>query len=162
MVYLKNLIINKIPLPYEIFIMTKIKCSYLGDFNCEAIHLQSGTCIKTDAPLDHCGKGLSFSPTDLLATSLGSCLITIMAIKATSKGIDLKGIYLNIEKSMAQHGDRKIKELKIDIFIPKTFTNKTINFLKKASEDCPVRRNLSKEIDIKIHWEKAPQKEQLF
>ena len=55
--------------------MSKIKCFYLGDLKCEAKHLQSGNNIKTDAPLDHCGKGENFSPTDLLATSLGTCLL---------------------------------------------------------------------------------------
>ena len=132
--------------------MTKVKCSYLGDLNCEAIHLQSGTLIKTDAPLDHCGKGESFSPTDLLATSLGTCLLTIMAIKAKSKRIDMEGIYLNIEKHMTHNNERKIKKLIIDIFIPESTSNETINFLKKASQDCPVTRNLSQEIDIKISW----------
>ena len=132
--------------------MTKIKCSYLGDLKCEAIHLNSGNSIKTDAPLDHYGNGESFSPTDLLATSLGTCLLTIMAIKAKAKGFDLEGIYLNIEKIMTQNRERKIKELIIDIFIPKTTLNETIDFLKKASQDCPVTRNLSKEIDIKISW----------
>ena len=74
--------------------MTKVKCSYLGNLNCKAIHLQSGNLIRTDAPLDHCGKGESFSPTDwFLATSSGTCLLTIMAIRAKSKGFDLKGIY---------------------------------------------------------------------
>ena len=101
--------------------MTKIKCSYLGDLNCDAVHLQSGIRIKKDAPLDHCGKGESFSPTDLLATSLGTCIL-------------------------------KIEELIIDIFIPETTSNLTIDFLKKASKDCPVRRNLSDEIKIKIIW----------
>ena len=114
--------------------MTKVKCSYLGNLNCEAIHLQSGSLIRTDAPLDHCGKGESFSPTDLLATSLGTCLLTIMAIKAKSKGFDLKGIYLNIEKVMTQNSERKIKELIIDIFIPESTSNETIDFLKKASK----------------------------
>ena len=132
--------------------MSNVKCSYLGNLNCEAIHLQSGNRIRTDAPLDHCGKGESFSPTDLLATSLGTCLLTIMAIKAKAKGYDLGGIYLNVEKLMTQNNERKIKELIIDIFIPKTMCNETINFLKKASEDCPVTRNLSQEIDIKISW----------
>ena len=132
--------------------MTKVKCSYLGDLNCEAIHLQSGSRIKTDAPIDHCGKGENFSPTDLLATSLGTCLLTIMAIKAISNGFDLEGIYLNIEKIMTQHNERKIKELIIDIFIPGATSKETINFLKKASQDCPVTRNLSHEIDIKITW----------
>ena len=133
--------------------MSKIKCSYLGDLNCEAIHQQSGSRIKTDAPLDHFGKGKCFSPTDLLATSLGTCLLTIMAIKAKSKGFELEDIYLNIEKLMTQNNERKIKKLIIDIFIPESTSNKTINFLKKASEDCPVLRNLSQEIDIKISWQ---------
>ena len=132
--------------------MTKVKCFYLGNLNCEAIHIQSGSLIKTDAPLDHCGKGENFSPTDLLATSLGTCLLTIMAIKAKSNGFELEGIYLNIEKLMTQNSERKIKELIIDIFIPERASDETINFLKKASEDCPVTRNLSQEIDIKISW----------
>ncbi len=132
--------------------MTKLKCHYLGDLNCEAIHLQSGTLVKTDAPLDHFGKGEYFSPTDLLATSLGTCLLTIMAIKAKSKGFNLEGIYLNIEKLMTKNNERKIKELIIDIFIPVSYSNGTIDFLKEASADCPVTRNLSKEIDIKISW----------
>ena len=132
--------------------MTKVKCSYLGKLNCEAIHEQSGSLIKTDAPLDHCGKGESFSPTDLLATSLGTCLLTIMAIKAKSKGIDLGNIYLNIEKLMTHNNDRKIKQLIIDIFIPNSTSKGTIDFLKEASDDCPVTRSLSQEIDIKISW----------
>ena len=132
--------------------MTKIKCSYLGDLNCEAVHLQSGSFIKTEAPLDHCGKGESFSPTDLLATSLGTCLLTIMAIKAKSKGFDLEDIHLNIEKIMTKNSDRKIKELIINIFIPECKSNETIDFLKEASKECPVTRNLSQEIDIKISW----------
>ena len=72
--------------------------------------------------------------------------------QAKSKGFDLKGIYLNIEKLMTQNSERKIKELIIDIFIPESTSNETINFLKKASKECPVTRNLSQEIDIKICW----------
>ncbi|KGG11063.1 putative stresss-induced protein OsmC [Prochlorococcus marinus str. MIT 9401] len=75
-----------------------------------------------------------------------------MAIKAKSKGFDLKGIYLNIEKVMTQNSARKIKELIINIFIPESTSNETIEFLKKASQECPVTRNLSQEIDIKISW----------
>ena len=108
--------------------MTKVKCSYLGDLNCEAIHLQSGSILKTDAPLDHFGKGESFSPTDLLATSLGTCLLTIMAIKAKSKGFELEGIYLHIEKLMTQNSERKIQQLIIDIFIPEYTSYETIDF----------------------------------
>ena len=75
-----------------------------------------------------------------------------MAIKAKMKGFDLKGIYLNIEKIMTQNSERKIKELIIDIFIPESTSNETIDFLKRASKECPVTRNLSQEIDIKISW----------
>ena len=132
--------------------MGKIKCSYLGDLKCEAKHLQSGTLIKTDAPIDHCGKGENFSPTDLLATSLGSCLLTIMSIKARSNGWELKNIYLDIEKIMTKNKERKIAQLKIDIYIPYDLSKEKINFIKNASEDCPVTRNLSESLDIKINW----------
>ena len=132
--------------------MSKITCSYLGDLKCEAKHLQSGNLITTDAPIDHCGKGENFSPTDLLATSLGSCLLTIMSIKARSNGWELKNIYLDIEKIMTKNKERKIAQLKIDIYIPDDLSKEKIDFIKNASEDCPVTRNLSESLDIIINW----------
>ncbi len=132
--------------------MSKITCSYLGDLKCEAKHLQSGNIITTDAPIDHCGKGENFSPTDLLATSLGSCLLTIMSIKARSNGWELKNIYLDIEKIMTKNKERRISQLKIDIYIPDDLSNEKINFIKNASEDCPVTRNLSESLEIKVNW----------
>ena len=132
--------------------MSKIKCSYIGDLKCEAKHLQSGNLITTDAPLDHCGKGENFSPTDLLATSLGSCLLTIMSIKARSNGWELSNIYLDIEKIMTKNEERKIEQLIIDIYIPKNLTNEKIDLIKNASKDCPVTRNLSESLDLKINW----------
>ena len=132
--------------------MSKITCSYLGDLKCEAKHLQSGNLITTDAPIDHCGKGENFSPTDLLATSLGSCLLTIMSIKARSNGWELKNIYLDIEKIMTKNKERKIAQLKIDIYIPDDLSKEKIDFIKNASKDCPVTRNLSDSLDIQINW----------
>ena len=132
--------------------MSKIKCSYLGDLKCEAKHIQSGNLITTDAPLDHCGKGENFSPTDLLATSLGSCLLTIMSIKARSNGWELKKIYLDIEKIMTKNKERKIAQLKIDIYIPDDLSKEKIDFIKNASEDCPVTRNLSESLDLQVNW----------
>ena len=134
--------------------MSKIKCSYLGDLKCEARHLQSGKLIKTDAPLDHCGKGENFSPTDLLATSLGSCILTIMAIKARSNGWELENIYLNIEKIMTKNKERKIKQLIIDIYFSEDLSKDNLDFIKNASKDCPVTRNLSDSLDIQINWHK--------
>ena len=132
--------------------MSKITCSYLGDLKCEAKHLQSGNIIRTDAPKDHCGKGENFSPTDLLATSLGSCLLTIMSIKARSNGWELKNIYLDIEKIMTKNKERRIAQLKIDIYIPDDLSKDKIDFIKNASEDCPVTRNLSDSLEIKVNW----------
>ena len=134
--------------------MSKITCSYLGDLKCEAKHLQSGNLITTDAPIDHCGKGENFSPTDLLATSLGSCLLTIMSIKARSNGWELKNIYLDIEKIMTKNTERRIAQLKIDIYFPDDLSKQEIEFIKNASEDCPVTRNLSESLDIRISWHK--------
>ena len=96
--------------------MSKIKCSYLGDLKCEARHLQSENLIRTDAPVDNYWKGENFSPTDLLVTSLGSCLLTIMAIKASSNGWGIKNIYLDIEKIMTKNVESKIEQLIIDIY----------------------------------------------
>ena len=132
--------------------MSKIKCSYLGNLKCEAKHLKSGNLIKTDAPLDHCGKGENFSPTDLLATSLGSCLLTIMAIKARSNGWELVNISLDIEKIMTKNKERKIEQLIIDINIPEDLEKEKLVFIKNASKDCPVTRNLSKSLNIQINW----------
>ena len=132
--------------------MSKIKCSYLGDLKSEAKHLQSGNVIRTDAPIDHCGKGENFSPTDLLATSLGSCLLTIMAIKARKNGWELENIYLEIEKIMTTNKERKIAQLKIDIYIPEDLSKEKIDFIKNASKDCPVTRNLSNSLDLNINW----------
>ena len=134
--------------------MSKINCSYKGDLKCEAKHLQSGKLIKTDAPLDHCGKGEEFSPTDLLATSLGSCLLTIMAIKARSNGWELENIYLDIEKIMSKNKERKIEHLIIDIFISEDLPKEKLDFLQNASKDCPVTRNLSDSLNLKINWHK--------
>ena len=132
--------------------MSKLRCSYLGDLKCEAKHLLSGNIIRTDAPLDHCGKGEGFSPTDLLATSLGSCLLTIMAIKARSNGWELENITLDIEKIMTKNKERKIEQLIIDIYIPEDLPKEKLNFLKNASKDCPVTRNLSDSLDLQINW----------
>ena len=91
--------------------MTEISCYYAGDLKCDSIHISSGEKIRTDAPVDHYGKGDNFSPTDLLATSVGTCLLTIMAIKARNNGWEIEDINLKIKKNMTENSNRKIKEL---------------------------------------------------
>ena len=132
--------------------MSKIRCYYLGDLKCEANHLYSNSRIKTEAPLDHYGKGENFSPTDLLATSLGTCILTIMAIKARSNGWELDNLTLEIEKIMTKNNERKIEKLIIDIYIPEGLPKERLNFIQNASKDCPVTRNLSRSLDVQINW----------
>ena len=98
--------------------MVTIKTTYLGDLSTENIHVQSGAKIITDAPCDNRGKGQSFSPTDLLATSLGNCIMTIMGINAMDNGIDIVGTQLEITKIMASD-PRRVAEVVVEFFFPK-------------------------------------------
>ena len=132
--------------------MTEILCSYIGDLKCDSIHINLGKRITTDAPLDHYGKGENFSPTDLLAASLGSCLITIMAIKARNKGWEIENIKLKIKKTMTDNSNRQIKELFIEIFLPIEYNKSQYRFLKEAAEECPVTKSLSKSLSMRIKW----------
>ncbi len=97
--------------------MVTIKTTYLGDLRTENIHLQSGSKIITDAPTDNRGKGEAFSPTDMLATALGNCIMTIMGIKAMDNGIDIVGTKLNITKIMADN-PRRVDEVIIEFNFP--------------------------------------------
>ena len=132
--------------------MTEISCSYIGELKCNSIHLSSGEVIRTEAPIDHHGKGKNFSPTDLLATSLGTCLLTIMAIKARNKGWEIKNINLKIKKIMTENKNRKIKEIIIDIFLPIDLSKSKRDFLINAADQCPVTKSLSPSISLKLNW----------
>jgi len=94
--------------------MTTVKTIYLGDLRTENEHLQSGNKIITDAPTDNQGKGEAFSPTDLLATALGNCIMTIMGIKARDNGIDIKGTEIEITKIMASD-PRRVAEVVVEL-----------------------------------------------
>ena len=98
--------------------MATVKTTYLGDLRTENIHLQSGSKIITDAPTDNRGKGEAFSPTDLLATALGNCIMTIMGIIAMDNGIDLTGTEIEITKIMAD-APRRVSEVVLEFNFPK-------------------------------------------
>lgn len=103
--------------------MATVKTTYLGDLRTENIHLQSGSKIITDAPTDNRGKGEAFSPTDMLETALGNCIMTIMGIKAMDNGIDITGTKLNITKVMADN-PRRVQEVIMEFNFPKKGYNK--------------------------------------
>lgn len=115
---------------------------YLGELRTKAKHVRSGNEIITDAPPDNQGKGEAFSPTDLLATSLGSCMITIMGISAREHGFDIDGTTAKIWKIM-EANPRRVGEIKIELTFPKNnYTVKEKKFIEKAAFTCPVYLSL--------------------
>lgn len=130
-----------------------IETIYRGGLRSEATHLQSGTIIVTDAPTDNHGKGESFSPTDLVAAALGSCMLTIMDIAAQRLEIDLKGTRLEITKIMAAE-PRRIAEIKIDFYLPGDYSDKCKTILERAADTCPVAKSLHPDLvqNITFHY----------
>ena len=127
--------------------------TYLGELRTEATHLLSGTKIITDAPLDNEGRGEAFSPTDLCATSLASCMITIMGISARNHGLDITGTHATINKVMAA-GPRRIARIEINITMSKNnFTEVQQKLLEAAARACPVAFSLAEGIEQEIMFE---------
>ena len=119
---------------------------YEGDLRTVATHLQSGSVIETDAPLDNQGKAQRFSPSDLVATALGSCMMTVMGIKARSMKLDLKGTEIEITKVMASE-PRRISEIHATLkFPPNNFTDKEKTVLENTAKTCPVALSLHPDI----------------
>ena len=115
---------------------------YLGELRTRAKHVRSGQEIITDAPPDNKGKGEAFSPTDLLATSLGSCMITIMGIAAREHGFDMDGTTARIWKIM-ESNPRRVGEVKIELtFPPKNYSEKEKKIIERSAFTCPVYLSL--------------------
>jgi len=136
--------------------MTTIKSKYLGDLRTECIHLQSGNKIFTDAPTDNQGKGEAFSPTDLLATSLGSCIMTIMGIVARDNNIDITGTEIDITKIMASD-PRRISEVIVEFNFPdKDYTDEEKKIIEAVTGTSPVPLSVHYQMKqtIKLNWVK--------
>ena len=118
----------------------------------EAKHSLSGSVIHTDAPKDHDGKGTDFTLTDLLACSLGNCVITIMGIEAKRRGWELGEMLIDIYKIMTTEGPREIKNLVLEIYMPSEIDSQKYQILQRTAEDCPVKLNLESSVDIKLNW----------
>ncbi|MEZ4921130.1 MAG: OsmC family protein [Saprospiraceae bacterium] len=128
------------------------KVYYPGALRTEATHLRSNTLIVTDAPPDNNGKGEAFSPTDLCATSLASCMITIMGISANEHGWDIDGIQAEVTKIMAS-GPRRISRIEVRLLMPqKGYDEKTRKILEVAGRTCPVALSLHPDIEQVIEF----------
>ena len=121
------------------------KVKYKGELRTEAEHLRSGKTIITDAPVDNQGKGEAFSPTDLVATSLASCMLTIMGIVAERDGIKLEGTIAEVEKNMAKN-PRRIGEIKIKIKFSQKLNPDEREKLERAAKTCPVSGSLNENL----------------
>jgi putative redox protein len=118
---------------------------YEGNLRTTAKHIYSGHIVETDAPLDNQGLAERFSPTDLVATALGSCMLTIMGIAARTHDIIIEGTTMEVEKIMVSD-PRRIGAININIQFPKNYTDKEVKILEKAALNCPVYHSLSNEV----------------
>lgn len=128
---------------------------YLGRLRTGATHLRSGNRITTDAPLDNQGQGQFFSPTDLVAAALASCMLTVMGIKARDKNLDLEGTRVEVTKVMASH-PRRIAEIHLDLYLPSDgWSDPHRRLLEQTALSCPVAQSIHPGIrqEVRFHWQ---------
>ncbi len=132
--------------------MTLIDSTYRGGLRCTARHGPSGSELDTDAPADNQGKGERFSPTDLVATALSTCMLTIMGIVAERHGWSLEGCSARVEKTMTTEPPRKIALLAVWVTLPEGLSERQRTVLRRAAEACPVKRSLEGATPMELHW----------
>lgn len=134
--------------------MSLMKIKYQGNYRTQALHIDSSNILIRDAPKDNQGKGEAFSPTDLLSTSLASCMLTIMAMKAKSLNLDLGEVEVSLEKKMVL-APRKVSEIVLHFDwkgLDQKISEQEIEELKKAGLNCPVYLSLSEGVKKTLHW----------
>jgi putative redox protein len=127
---------------------------YTGDLRTTVLHEPSGTVIQTDAPTDNQGKGECFSPTDLCATALGSCIITTIGIKGLQKGWDITGSKVKVEKIMSSDTPRRIGQLNVEVRIPDRFSDQDKKHMVNIAHACPVHQSLHPDVllNVSLDW----------
>ena len=132
--------------------MVRIDATYDGNLRCTATHGPSGKQLITDAPVDNMGKGESFSPTDLLATSMLTCIMTIVAIRADSRQIDVSGMTGNVEKTMAS-GPRRVAKLEVVVNLPSDLDMEDRAWLITEGCNCPVCVSVSESMEVDVTFQ---------
>ena len=132
--------------------MVRIDATYDGNLRCSATHGPSGAKLITDAPVDNMGKGESFSPTDLLATSMLTCIMTIVAIRADSKEIDVTGMTGSVEKSMAAN-PRRVSKLEVIVNLPANMNMDDRAWLITEGCNCPVCVSVSESMEVDVTFQ---------
>ena len=138
--------------------MVEISISYEGTLRCTATHGPSGTTINTDAPKDNMGKGESFSPTDLVATALATCMVTTMGISAQRHNIDMAGTTAKVQKEMVTAPLRRIGKLTVEITVPTRLAQDDEHRLRHAALACPVHKSLHPDVQIPVTFYWGPER----
>lgn len=134
--------------------MVNITGSYSGGLRCVATHGPSGAELITDAPVDNHGQGRAFSPTDLLATSLGVCMVTVMGIWAERHAFDMAGTTFSVQKDMSTSAPRRVSQLTVEIHVPGESTPEQRERLEAVAKSCPVHQSLHPDVvcEITFRW----------
>jgi uncharacterized OsmC-like protein len=132
--------------------MVEVSITYEGKLRCKAEHQPSGSVILTDAPRDNMGEGAYFSPTDLVGTALGSCMLTIMGIVAQRENIDITGSTARVVKEMSASPPRRIARLSVEIRVPHKLTAEQQQKLRNAAMTCPVHKSLGSELEMPVEF----------
>lgn len=131
---------------------TTATARYEGHLRTEATHTASGTVIQTDAPVDNHGRGEAFSPTDLVGTALGTCILTTMAIVAERHQVDLVGASFSMEKTMSPEPPRRIAQLRVALHLPAALGDADRRLMERTAHTCPVALSLNPEIKQEIQF----------
>lgn len=129
--------------------MVKMTAVYAGHKHCQAKHEPSGSTLETDAPKDNQGRGEKFSPTDLVATALGTCILTTIAIFAEKDGVNVTGSRMTVEKEMTPP-PRKIASLKTVIEMPSSISEDYREKIRAFAENCPVKKSLHPDVQVPV------------
>ena len=132
--------------------MVKIRMVYEGQLHCSLTHEPSGSTIQTDAPKDNMGRGEAFSPTDLVAAALGSCMLTVMGIAAARHNIDLKGTTVDVTKEMATSPVRRIGSITVILHMAPGIPQDKRTMLEAAAHSCPVHKSLHPDVQTPIQF----------
>jgi putative redox protein len=137
--------------------LVDIHIGYMGELHCSSEHGPSHKVVETDAPVDNHGRGETFSPTDLVAAGLGSCMATIMGIRSRAKGFDLTGMNVHVKKLMTQTQPRRIARLEVEISVPPAVSARAEPAvraeLEHAANTCPVRLSLLDAIEVPVAFD---------
>jgi putative redox protein len=130
----------------------RVDIDYEGNLHSRAVHEPSGSVLATDAPRDNQGLGASFSPTDLVGTALGTCMLTTMAIAARAKGIELKGASASVDKDMIADPKRRVAKLTVAITMPASIDKEMREHLEHVAHTCPVALTLSERTQVVLSF----------